>query len=33
MVVSLPALPPVGGLVDFLFRAGRKAGVTRLMPV
>ncbi len=32
-VVKVPMLPTVGGLVDFLFRAGRKAGVSRLMPI
>ncbi|MDR3538609.1 MAG: hypothetical protein P4L71_19090 [Acetobacteraceae bacterium] len=33
MVIKVPVLPNVGGLVDFLFRAGRKTGVSRLMPV
>ncbi len=33
MVIRSSGLPSVGGLVDFLFRAGRKAGVPRLMPV
>jgi DNA-binding NtrC family response regulator len=27
------ALPSIGELVDFLFRAGRAAGITRMMPV
>jgi hypothetical protein len=28
-----PALPRVGEMVDFLFRAGRQAGVSRMMPL
>lgn len=32
-VTQTRELPSVGKVVDFLFRAGRRAGVTRLMPV
>lgn len=32
-LVALPELPGVGRLVDFLFTAGRKAGLGRMMPV
>lgn len=32
-VVQTRGLPSVGKVVDFLFRAGRRAGVTRLLPV
>ncbi len=27
------ALPPMGEMVDFLFRAGRQAGIGRMMPI
>ncbi len=30
---AVPELPPLGELIDFLFRAGRAAGVGRMMPV
>lgn len=32
-VVKSSALPKIGALVDFLFRAGRRSGATGLMPV
>lgn len=32
-VVKASALPSVGEIVDFLFRAGRRSGVSRLVPV
>ncbi len=32
-VVKVDAVPLVGQMVDFLFHAGRRAGVSRLMPV
>jgi hypothetical protein len=32
-VVKSSALPKVGALVDFLFRAGRRAGAAGLMPM
>ncbi|MBN8903430.1 MAG: hypothetical protein BGO51_23385 [Rhodospirillales bacterium 69-11] len=32
-VTRTPALPPAGALVEFLFQAGRRAGVGRMMPV
>jgi hypothetical protein len=32
-VTKAPELPHAGALVDFLFKAGRQAGCSRLMPV
>lgn len=32
-VTKVPALPPAGALVEFLFHAGRRAGVGRMIPV
>jgi ActR/RegA family two-component response regulator len=32
-VTQAARLPDVGGLVEFLFRAGRRAGMNRLMPI
>jgi len=32
-LLAVPELPAIGSLVDFLFRAGRKAGLGRMMPV
>jgi hypothetical protein len=32
-VVKWPLMPGVGGIVDFLFHAGRKGGCMRLLPV
>ena len=32
-VIKFPGLPNVGAIVDFLFRAGRKARCMRLLPV
>lgn len=32
-LIALPELPALGEVLDFLFRAGRAAGVGRMMPV
>lgn len=32
-VVKSPRLPSIGGIVDFIFRAGRKGRCTRLVPI
>jgi len=32
-VVTSPDLPSIGGIVDYLFQAGRKGDCLRLMPV